>query len=493
MARIKPQPNASGHNILVVDDDAHLLQTTARLLQSEGHSVLIAQDGHEALEILAHEAVDVVLLDYFMPNMNGHELVQNIREVDPDIQIVLQTGYASEQPARELLRELDIQGYHDKSEGPEKLLIWIDVAIKAALQARQLRASRNGLAHILRATPEMHRLQPLEDLLRGVLLQLQSLLGLSGFLLTPDVGQSDFPGVVSGSFMATYTKPNLSMRLATGRFSGQDWQSLQPIEQAIVLESIEKRHPQQGKLLSLPLVAGERVMGVIAIDLGNHPDAKDVNQMMQKLGIDLDLIELFANQAAVAIENAQLYELATTDDLTRLATRRHWQQRVDDALHLAVRYQKPLSVMMVDLDHFKQINDTYSHMAGDRVLMEVGDMLRRITRKSDIVGRYGGEEFVIACPFTNEAGAIVLAENLRHHVESLEVVWREKSIHLSASIGITAFDPLGDLENSEVFPLLPESPERLRIALLHGADQAMYQAKHGGRNQIKATKILFES
>ena len=122
---------ATGRTILVVDDQSETLESVRELLRREGHRVLVADSGARALALLGSERVHVMLVDYFMPIMNGELLVRAVRERDTLVQIILQTGYAGEKPPREMLHRLDIQGYHDKGDGPERLLVWVDVALKA--------------------------------------------------------------------------------------------------------------------------------------------------------------------------------------------------------------------------------------------------------------------------------------------------------------------------------------------------------------------------
>jgi signal transduction histidine kinase len=128
----------SGATILVVDDDEAILQSLRTLLEQEGHRVLTAQSGTEALEIMKTNELHLLLVDYFMPRMNGAELIEEIRRFDPMVQIVLQTGYSGEKPPREMLAALDIQGYHDKGRGPADLLLWVDVALKAHRTLKRL-------------------------------------------------------------------------------------------------------------------------------------------------------------------------------------------------------------------------------------------------------------------------------------------------------------------------------------------------------------------
>lgn len=137
MAR-RARREPSGYTILVVDDQKSILLTTRALLEREGHDVLTAKSGPEALALLQEKTVHLLLVDYFMPQMSGAELIQEVRRFEPNLQIVLQTGYAGEKPPREMLAELDIQGYHDKSRGPEDLLMWVDIGLKSHRMLKQL-------------------------------------------------------------------------------------------------------------------------------------------------------------------------------------------------------------------------------------------------------------------------------------------------------------------------------------------------------------------
>jgi signal transduction histidine kinase len=120
----------TNHTILVVDDQEETLASVRGLLEREGHCVVTASSGAEALDVLRSHDVHLIILDYFMPRMTGGEVVREVRKFDRDVQIVLQTGYAGEKPPRVMLAELDIQGYHDKADEPERLLLWVDVALK---------------------------------------------------------------------------------------------------------------------------------------------------------------------------------------------------------------------------------------------------------------------------------------------------------------------------------------------------------------------------
>ena len=137
--RRRGTPRTTTYTILLVDDQQDTLQSVGSLLSREGHRVLTAESGPEALRVVKANDVHLVIVDYFMPRMNGADLVREIRSFDPYVQIILQTGYAGERPPRVVLAELDIQGYHDKADDPERLLLWVDVALKAYRMVHMLR------------------------------------------------------------------------------------------------------------------------------------------------------------------------------------------------------------------------------------------------------------------------------------------------------------------------------------------------------------------
>jgi signal transduction histidine kinase len=139
VARKRLQGASSGYTVLVVDDQEETLASLKLVLEREGHRVLLADGAQRALELFGQHECHLLLVDYFMPRMTGEELIREIRKVDHEVQIVLQTGYSGEKPPREMLHQLDIQGYHDKTDGPDKLLIWVDVALKAHAQLRRVR------------------------------------------------------------------------------------------------------------------------------------------------------------------------------------------------------------------------------------------------------------------------------------------------------------------------------------------------------------------
>ena len=185
-----------------------------------------------------------------------------------------------------------------------------------------------------------------------------------------------------------------------------------------------------------------------------------------------NLAQAFANQAAAAIGNARLFSevqrLAITDPLTGLYNRRGFSEIAHREMERARRYKRPLSVILLDIDHFKRVNDTYKHAVGDQVLRTLAERCRRRTREVDILGRYGGEEIVLLLPETDRAGSLRAAEHLRSDVAEEPFDTEVGPLHITISLGVAdSID--GELGLDE---------------LIDRADDAMYAAKQSGRNRV---------
>lgn len=163
--------------------------------------------------------------------------------------------------------------------------------------------------------------------------------------------------------------------------------------------------------------------------------------------------------------------LAMTDTLTKALNRRAFLEQAEKHIAAALRHRMPLSLLMIDIDHFKNINDTYGHPAGDQVLIKVTERLTALLRKEDTLARYGGEEFCILLPATQEAGAFSLAEKLRRAIEAMQIDIDEKKISITISIGLTVCDTQCRGCHQDV------------NAMLQDADRALYLAKQKGRNR----------
>ncbi len=181
-----------------------------------------------------------------------------------------------------------------------------------------------------------------------------------------------------------------------------------------------------------------------------------------------DVTDVATNRRQLQAANQELQRLSSTDRLTGLFNRGHWEEmlRQDYARHR--RYDTNTALVMFDIDHFKKINDTFGHQAGDSVIQQTADIVRQNMRDSDVAGRYGGEEFVVLLPDTDRQGALMFAERLRQSVEAHEVRHEHHRIRFTVSLGVA------DLS-------LPTSGY---AQLIEWADNALYASKAGGRNRV---------
>lgn len=190
-------------------------------------------------------------------------------------------------------------------------------------------------------------------------------------------------------------------------------------------------------------------------------------------------LEMFASHAALAMVNARLFQeiqrLAITDTLTGLYNRRYFFERACQEFTRSWRYHHPLTLVMLDLDHFKSVNDTYGHLAGDLVLQTISRLVLQTVRKIDLVARFGGEEIILLLPETAPQAGERLAERLRQKIAATRIALNNYSISITASFGVCGGKPA----NSNLEP--QQEIERL----IELADQALYQAKQGGRNQVR--------
>lgn len=254
-------------------------------------------------------------------------------------------------------------------------------------------------------------------------------------------------------------------------FSESIWASINKTKSHIVIQKDEFFSYQSDytpksdtqSILVLPLFALNEIAGYIAIESATSAEFADCI---------VDFLQAIAYQAATALENARLFQevvrLSATDPLTGLMNRRSFDASAQRHFKLAVRYDKPIAAMMLDVDFFKNVNDTYGHAAGDSVLIEVAKMCQSEVRTTDLIARYGGEEFCFLLHETDSEGTRLVAERVRiaiaHHLFKHD----STEFCITASIGIS--------ERSSETDTLEQ--------LIKRSDDALYRAKESGRNRV---------
>ena len=232
----------------------------------------------------------------------------------------------------------------------------------------------------------------------------------------------------------------------------------------------EKTKIETRSVVAVPVRFRDQCLGVI--ELINCIGPEGFSQR------DLALLEALADYAAIAIENARhvqrIHELTITDDCTALYNARHLNVMLDTEIYRSHRYAFEFSLIFIDLDHFKNINDTYGHLMGSKLLSEIGIAIKEKCRLIDLAFRYGGDEFVVLLPQTSKENALGVAHRLHKLIR--ENVWLTEAglnVHITASIGVASYP----------------TDSRTKAELLHLADEAMYSIKNSTRDSVAAARL----
>ncbi|MBT0585371.1 sensor domain-containing diguanylate cyclase [Alteromonas oceanisediminis] len=182
-----------------------------------------------------------------------------------------------------------------------------------------------------------------------------------------------------------------------------------------------------------------------------------------------DVTDQALGQMNIERLNSELENMSRIDGLTQLFNRRYWQEQFEREYKRALRTDEQATVLMLDIDHFKRVNDTYGHQAGDKVIQALAGIVKSSVRETDYAGRYGGEEFAILLPNTSVTSAVSVAERIRETAEHTEVTHEDDHIRFTVSVGAAEFS----------------ADYATALAWLEDADQSLYAAKNGGRNQVR--------
>lgn len=215
-------------------------------------------------------------------------------------------------------------------------------------------------------------------------------------------------------------------------------------------------------MICVPLEMHGRLIGVMSLTTSEDQHVFNEDE--------LELVVLIAAHISLALESHRLYELSVLDGLTNIYNRRYLDQRMSQELADSRRHSKPLTVALLDLDHFKSLNDTYGHQAGDQVLCDLTDIISGELREHDVLARYGGEEFALILAGTSSEDGLQLAERLRATIADRDFVYKDQVLPVTISLGQATFPQDGDD----------------RMTLLRAADKALYKAKEAGRNRVLA-------
>jgi len=326
-----------------------------------------------------------------------------------------------------------------------------------------------GLMSLYHASAELQFSKPLTSLLKAILRGLRSGTGISKaviFVVEDSTGSLRGSAALGlneakASTLEIPLSPEDGVDLLKPTLAGESGTPVHRRLSALVQEELGLKNAGL-----MPLEIRDHLVGLLAYETTSAPLQKEI-------------LFIFSRQAALTIENARLFtkveEMALKDTLTGLYNRRYFLQILDYELNRAKRYHQPLSLVFIDLDHFKDINDNFGHSVGDQLLKQAAQKLHSMFRTTDLVARYAGDEFVAILPATPAEGASILANRLQEAFSRFQMMVRGKTLQISVSIGVDTY----------------WNEEGVGTAtFIDRADRAMYEAKLQGRNRVKSYRDL---
>jgi two-component system cell cycle response regulator len=458
--------------VLVVDDDRLIREMTRDALVQEGFRVATAATGREALSRLGDEGpFDLVITDLSMREMDGLELLERVKRASPRTEVIVLTGYASLESALQAMR-LGAADYLRKPvSAPE-----IAYGVKRTLLRRRLIDENQSLRGCVQAFEAARPLASCLESADVLPLALDIVLRVTGrgraVARLIELPSRTGEGVEIAGFPADVVS-ELRAQIELGKlFDLGGLERSEVVSADALADSLEPLGLTDAHLLALPIRLEGRTVGGIWVFSDGRPFEPDERQRA----------ELVLEQCELALMNAERFlqarEKAFIDDVTSLYNARYLLSALDREVNRAARSSSRLSVLFLDLDRFKTVNDRFGHLVGSRVLRELGVLLQESVRAIDTVGRYGGDEFTILLVDTGLDGALSVAERIRQSVsEHAFGAERGLDLRLTISVGVATFPSHGD------------SRERL----LDLADKAMYLAKALGRNHVCSADDLSQS
>jgi two-component system cell cycle response regulator len=473
--------------VLVVDDSEVTRAILARTLRGAGFEVLEARDGAEGAMTALRERPALVVTDLEMPTMDGFPLLRLLK-ADPasaHMPVLILTSHG-EAASRYWGLRTGADAYLTKDHRPGELVETVSRLVREANASPRAAAGADAL------NPQ--GIGPVEVLARVARHLDASLLQATvlNTLLERGMAANDFHEAALGALETLGQLVDAQLfAVAVAEIDAGMIQILlqDPVRQTDVEVLTEVLVKAMGATPEAPLetrIGGER--GAVRVDLERTVwlplavrDAtgilaylpRDPQELAASTGV---LVETLLGHLALVLDNARLsqrlHELSTLDGLTRQLNHRVIYDRLTEELDRARRYKYPLSVVLCDFDHFKEVNDTHGHLAGDAVLREGAAVLRKCLRSTDLLGRYGGEEFLAVLPQVDLGAARQAAERLRQGLENYPVrLPGGVEVHITASFGVADRDEIAGSPRGDLLVSL--------------ADRRLYEAKAAGRNRVR--------
>lgn len=478
--------------IIIIDDNENHLQEASNYLKNEGFDVAVEKNPKLAQKRLLTEDFDLVLMKFKMSHFDGLTIMESLQKQGSKSSFIIMAESLDIKQSLKIMQE----GAYSILMIPYKKNQLKEMVVKALQNKHAFLEILQLSDNLTLANKELKdKKKILEDeqrLLKNKIEALNFLNGLSS-LMSSSLNPETIIDSLIQNLLETVPFDIFSVMIADEKEIFFKIHSDSQLEkefmddvninihksfakymgETIHLKSMLKKNGNRSrKVLRIPFgaelnfnleVAGRKLGVLKIIRFSREPFSKDHKSLLNTV----------SNQLALSLNNALEHKkflgLAAHDCLTKTLNRRAFDEIIEREFNRSVRYKTPLSVVMMDLDHFKKVNDSRGHLAGDIVLKEVAETISKCLREIDIFARYGGEEFVIILPQTNIEKACIMAERIRKAIECFSVYFEEGEIKVTLSMGIASY---------------PFTPAKDKNDLVNLADNAMYQAKKNGRNRI---------
>jgi len=485
--------------ILVADDDEAVLESVTWLLQENGYDVVPANGGTACLEQLERRPPDLILLDILMPDADGCQLLERIKADERwrDLPVLMLSAQPPEEASVRSLG-LGAADFIRKPYRPKELLARVQAQLRSGALMRSTRAAlQRTEEQLIRAQQDADSRRKLVDILHEVTgdLSVSELFHLLVRRAARALSVSHCsvvlarPGDTQASVVAAFENPGLQ-QLTVQLERYPELKAALDSGQPVLVEDLDTHPLYEGvrhvwgiegievpirSVIALPFSVDRGQYGVFLVRRTRDQERfgpADLEFAQAVITAAVAVIQRAQIVESTMADNARLEQLAQTDPLTQLLNRRALTERITAEMERALRYDSTMALLMIDLDHFKRVNDTYGHLVGDDVLRDVGQLLGDTIRTSDIVARYGGEEFLVLLPETDDAGAESFAERIREAIDQRPFASESvpEPLRLTASVGVAVY-PAARIESVE--------------DLFARADAALYRAKADGRNRVR--------
>jgi two-component system, cell cycle response regulator len=475
----------SSPTIFVADDNPSILQGLERALRATGYDVHTATSGNAVLELLERAPVvpDLLLLDVMMPGITGLDVLRRLRQDARwmDVPVVLITATNDGALPVSALRDGAVD-FLTKPFRLDELLARVESHVRRNVELRRAREQARIRLQAIDLIRELNRVVTAEEMFRMVAGRTSQILGIRHCTVAvlesgaeeARVAASSDDALVEGAAISLHAFPEIREAAGTGAaVLARDASSSNVFEELRMEWVTAGEHPIRSAL-AVPFPITETLTGLyLARSTDNEPELGDeASELAQRVVEAIEQacgrVQVFQN---LLEQRERLQDLANTDELTGCDTRRSLFVHLESQMEIARARGETLSIAVLDLDHFKQINDNCGHLAGDTVLRALGAWLtaENAMRTRDRAGRYGGDEFVVVLPGTGVAGALRFAERARAHISSIPFVFGDCAVRATLSAGVAAW-PDVEVSNAQ--------------ELMACADAALYNAKQQGRDRV---------